>query len=229
MSLPIPQPSDRPAIVERDGWKVLVYVHDAEYLRQRSEWREKLRAHPDTGGTAGKFRRVHSAYERWRKQEETWYLGHGLTPPTGALPTEDVSTPPLGAGAHLDRARGITRLALIMADGEWRTRREMSQIAGVAKGTLWYGIKRLRDVGAKIERSGDRYRLAEPVPATKTRDVLLGVLADGRPHRVDDLARAVGIPVGQLSVAVQRLRGAGYPVVFESAGNKSRQYRLVKQ
>ena len=72
----------RPPIVKLDGWVIYLSVHDAEYLRTRREWRQKLRvAHPDQGGSAYRFRLSMGAYRSWLATENRYYARLSLTPP----------------------------------------------------------------------------------------------------------------------------------------------------
>jgi hypothetical protein len=75
---------DRPSVIDHEGGRIYLHIHDAEYFRQRSAWRVKLReAHPDHGGTSSAFRRVWSAHKSWRDSECVWYARLGLLPPDG--------------------------------------------------------------------------------------------------------------------------------------------------
>lgn len=74
--------ADRPTVIDYGGGRVFVGVHDAAYLRGLRAWKRKLaEAHPDGGGSAGQFRKVKAAEERWRADELAWYEAHGLLPP----------------------------------------------------------------------------------------------------------------------------------------------------
>ena len=74
---------NRPVTIAHDGGVVYVSVHDEAYLADRARWKVRLaEAHPDTGGTAAKFRDALRGYRSWQAKEQQWYETYGLCPPT---------------------------------------------------------------------------------------------------------------------------------------------------
>ncbi len=177
MNAVLPVYQDRPAIVPGpDGWRIYISVHDAEYLRQRAEWKRKLAdAHPDAGGTSFRFRQAVKARDRWEADEEAWYAQHGLT-----LPPVSSSTPvsetglndllarvPDGAGRPqtaphpVTRMTGQRRMLTLLADGAYHTAAECRAVAG--KSAVLY-VLRLRQHGFDV-RLDPSYRTGLGKPA----------------------------------------------------------------
>jgi hypothetical protein len=72
----------RPAIIKKDGWTIMLSVHDAAFMEERSRRRAELaQAHPDKGGTAHKFNKLMENYREWLRKEWDFYLPLGLKPP----------------------------------------------------------------------------------------------------------------------------------------------------
>lgn len=85
MSALIPVRQNRPAILEHAGGVIYVSLHDAEYLRRKSEWKRLIAAtHPDRGGGATTARRLLRQRHAWQQAEDAWYAMLGLTPPDKA-------------------------------------------------------------------------------------------------------------------------------------------------
>lgn len=83
MSL-IPIRADRPAIIEQDGWRHYISVHDAQYMEAKRTWKRSLaHSHPDAGGTDFQFRSRYERYATWREKEAAYYAQFGLLPPDG--------------------------------------------------------------------------------------------------------------------------------------------------
>lgn len=86
MSL-IPTLRDRPSVIEFNGWKEYVSVHDQNYLAQKKLWRKRLASvHPDVLGyrlnRSGKqFRRMLSKFQCWKQGERIYYWKRDLMPP----------------------------------------------------------------------------------------------------------------------------------------------------
>lgn len=90
----------RPAIVKVDGWTVFLSVRDAEYLRILKQFKRRLaEAHPDKGGTAGRFRKVMSERLRWQMTEASFYASIDLLPPDGFVGA--------GAKARMERRKRL--------------------------------------------------------------------------------------------------------------------------
>jgi hypothetical protein len=82
----------RPAFIERGGGRVFISPHDQQHRHQRAEWKGRLKqAHPDMGGSAPQFRRLHRLYQQWLQSEADWYALHGIEPP---MPIVIAITPP---------------------------------------------------------------------------------------------------------------------------------------
>lgn len=88
----IPSLPGRPAVIEQDGWKVFLSVHDKEYLRAKKQMRkEVLDLHPDKSGLSPedprwervnqRFRSANLSYIVWCRKERCWYWKFGLMPP----------------------------------------------------------------------------------------------------------------------------------------------------
>ncbi len=178
MSAALPVYRDRPAILPSAGGRVYISVHDAEYLRQRSEWKRKLAdAHPDAGGTSFRFRQAVKARDRWQATEEAWYGQHGLTPPlpvstsdarvSATSLTELLAQLPDGVGRpwmttrSVARMTGMRRLLTLLADGAYHTTAECRAVVGLHAITY---IARLRARGFDIPLDAS-YRTGLGTPA----------------------------------------------------------------
>lgn len=77
---------DRPAVITYQGARIYLHIHDAEYMRERSAWRQRLAAaHPDAGGNAAAFQRLIGQRTAWQAREAAWYARLGLLPPDGYI------------------------------------------------------------------------------------------------------------------------------------------------
>ena len=76
---------DRDPVITIDGCRIYLHIHDAEYMRQRAEWKRRLAAaHPDAGGSATDFRSILGQRMAWQRNEQLYYAKLGLFPPDGA-------------------------------------------------------------------------------------------------------------------------------------------------
>lgn len=67
-----------------NGCRIYLHIHDAEYMRQRAEWKRRLAAvHPDHGGSAAAFRSLMAQRLVWQRAEALYYARLGLLPPDG--------------------------------------------------------------------------------------------------------------------------------------------------
>lgn len=74
----------RDPVITVDGCRIYLHIHDAEYMRQRAEWKRRLAAaHPDHGGTTAAFRVVMGQRLAWLRAEALYYARLGLLPPDG--------------------------------------------------------------------------------------------------------------------------------------------------
>jgi hypothetical protein len=121
MSAALPVYRDRPAIVPSpDGrGRVYISVHDAEYLRQKSEWRRKLfEAHPDHGGSDLRFHRTRRQQKAWEQSEADWYAQYRLTPPlVSPRAVIDATVPQRGRKPPTV----VQRLLDVLSDGRYHT------------------------------------------------------------------------------------------------------------
>lgn len=207
-STPLPLISGRPAVVVRDGCRIFVNIHDAEYLRQRREWRRKLRAHPDTGGTSSTFRDVFKAYRAWEASETRWYAAIGLEPPTNR--PEKASAPDV---LHGDVARFFDvsyRARLVMQAHPHYTSQELAAALGIS-------VPHASVLRCRARRQSHRKR--------KTDDVL-ALLLDGHARTDAEIVRQIGSPLPQLPKLIMSLRRRGFEIerVITSIG--PRRYRL---
>jgi hypothetical protein len=78
----IPTYNGRPSVVKQNNCTIYLSVHDAEFLRQWRAWRLRLAAaHPDTGGTAVRFRKALVMYREWQYVQAKFYNEVGVEPP----------------------------------------------------------------------------------------------------------------------------------------------------
>jgi hypothetical protein len=202
-------------VVPHEGGRIYISVHDAEYLRQRAEWKRKLaEAHPDSPtGSAFAFRRLISQRAKWDDAEVQWYAQHGLTPP-------DTSTPKaLDIPAHLlelaEGRQGMLsrrRVAAYLAEHPDATNQQIADGVGISRGAAEQSRRRLQTIGPTFtqpSRSQTLFRL----------------LADGQPHATCVCLAAIGSG-SLLGKAVRVLRNQGFDIVTERRG-KTSSYRLV--
>lgn len=72
----------RPTYVFDGGARINVTVHDRWYRKAwRHRQRQRIAAHPDTGGTARAFRCATEALQQFEQIEGAWYARFGLAPP----------------------------------------------------------------------------------------------------------------------------------------------------
>ena len=73
---------DRDPVITIDGCRIYLHIHDAEYLRQKAEWKRRLSAaHPDHGGSSAEFIRLTGQRQAWQNAEQIYYARLGLFPP----------------------------------------------------------------------------------------------------------------------------------------------------
>jgi hypothetical protein len=72
----------RDPVITVKGCRIYLHIHDAEYMRQRAEWKRRLAAaHPDKGGSATAFRSILGQRVAWQRNEALYYARLGLLPP----------------------------------------------------------------------------------------------------------------------------------------------------
>ena len=215
MSLPLPVYRDRPAFIPHAGGRIYISVHDAEYLRQRSEWRRKLAAaHPDSPtGNSFTFRRLKSQRDKWEATEVEWYAQHGLTPPelsTGRAPSIAPELLALAdAGGTSTRARVSAHLAL-HPDA---TVNAIADALILSRNAVAVAMHRLRKAS----------------PRTPSRaGMLLRVLADGQPHSHAACAAAINRRhSNELTRALNTLNTLGFDVMSTKRPGEKVSYRLL--
>jgi hypothetical protein len=143
--------ADRPVVVERDGWRVYIAVHDQAHLRSRADWKQRLAfTHPDSGGTALKFRRCKIQQEDWLQHETAWYAQYDLAPPAFGL---SAWVAPRPVSTRPSRLPVQSRLWTLLQDGAARTVDELVSGLGpppVRKNSVYVAVGRLRALGAEI-------------------------------------------------------------------------------
>jgi biotin operon repressor len=199
VSFPLPVYRDRPSVVPHEGGRIYISVHDAEYLRQRAEWKRKLaEAHPDSPtGTAFSFRQTLKKRDRWDADETAWYARYGLTPPESP---KDIPTPPITV-PHSRGATGSTkrRVADYLAQHPDAPLHEMAAALGITKSHLVTVLCRLR---------------AEPQTRALTPiERFAAMLVHGHPVTADHAAQVLGITVKHVRTLVGRLRSRGFDVI----------------
>jgi len=83
----VPQVGERPAAIKFNGGWIYLGVHDATYLRDRAAWKARIaQAHPDKGGTRGRFLDAYRGYRLWQRAELEWYATFDFEPPRSVCP-----------------------------------------------------------------------------------------------------------------------------------------------
>lgn len=111
----LPLPLSPRSVVQKDGWNVIVSIHDSAYLEEKKKWRGRLAAaHPDHGGSGRKFRAAYRQYRGWLLQERRYYASLNLLPPKWTSRDETI----LGEGfsSNTTHERGKTLLLLTQGD-----------------------------------------------------------------------------------------------------------------
>lgn len=97
----LPVYGERPPVIEQDGWRIYVSIHDQAYLTRKRELRSKvISSHPDKGGTSNKFRLARARLMGFMQQERSWYWKIGLMPPDW----KGAAAPPHGWRETTDRS-----------------------------------------------------------------------------------------------------------------------------
>jgi biotin operon repressor len=206
LSFPLPVYRDRPTTLpdpENPGWVDLISVHDADYLRVKAEWRQKLAAaHPDRGGTELGFHRTKKAQEAWSKAQTDWYAKRGLTPPETSSPRAPLI--PADVLALVDARPGKvtrTRVASYRDAHPDATTAEIAKALGLSSNVVGAAICRLRRHGRTF-------------PNPPKSGLLFRLLADGQPHTLAECRIALGMAHhNELSRAARTLRERGFEVV----------------
>jgi biotin operon repressor len=171
----VPVYRDRPATITKDGVTVYVSVHDAEYLRQKAVWKQRLAdAHPDRGGTDHAFRRLTKHRERWQAEEGAWYAALGLAAPDSlavvvperpahgpkrtsrevqAALSAAVRSVPAVLYRKAKSGHGGTHMERVLAvllDGQPHTAAEFAAVAGVTPRQVTDNVAHLRKRGVPI-------------------------------------------------------------------------------
>jgi hypothetical protein len=188
---------------------VCIAVHDAEYLRLKSEWKQRAAdAHPDRSGSAFAFRQVQKQRERWEQQEQAWYERHGLTPPDPPRP--------LVAGPHRHLLLAASHRVFSQAD-KVRAYKAAHPDATPGDIAAAVGVSKCVAYNALTRQSKSWQH-------PKYTQQLAALLSDGHPHSVLECQAATSR--NALVVIVSRLRDRGFDVVYERRGRFG-SYRLV--
>jgi hypothetical protein len=243
----IQQFAGRPSIVERDvpradgsviTERAYISVHDAQHIRMRGEFKQRLsQAHPDHGGTDSRFRIVKAEQERWLLAERTWYAEYDLEPPLyggvvrTATPWTAVGPPPgVVTAVHVFRAHAMSipaRLWRILKDGAVHPTTDFTSVQDggrrIDPNILGRGISRLRERGATIQGTtldtgSYAYQLVSS-PATfehafggSRTNKLAEILADGLVHTRAELCRNLPATPQTLGTSLHRLCLRGAPI-----------------
>jgi biotin operon repressor len=213
LSFPLPVYRDRPSVVPHEGGRIYISVHDAEYLRLRAEWKQKLAdEHPDRTGRSFAFRKLIKQREAWEASEAKWYAQHGLTPPNPpkVLPepptTRDVWVPYPGTGqtyrdvvAHLQQHPNASNRAI-------------ADVLGVSTGAVYMARKRMTA------------RQSRPLTPMQR---LVVYLSHQQPVTTEQAAGAIGTTPGHIRVMVLRLRRQGYEILRVTRHGQPDTYRLL--
>jgi hypothetical protein len=201
---------DRPAVVPHQRGRVYVSVHDAEYLRQKAEWKQRLAAvHPDTTGHSGfTFRKLLKERTRWEADERAWYAQFNLTPPDVLRPVAE-PTPELLAYA---KGRASSQ--------RWRVERYLAEHPDANAETVAEALA-IRIQTARV----NLFRLRQPY-TERGPERLLRLLMDGRSHGTDTCRLQLEMTLGTIHRAVMCLRKRGFDVITERRGLRQT-YRLV--
>lgn len=133
----------RPSAITRDGWTVLIGVHDEYFRREVRRWRQRLAAaHPDAGGSHRAYLRVTAQRDRWLARESAWYAEHGVP-----LPSLDREAHPAPATLRRRTHRGLLRL---LQDGRLHDAAALMASLHCSMNALNAGISRLRAKGLRI-------------------------------------------------------------------------------
>lgn len=241
----------RPSIVERDvpradgtviTERAYISVHDAQHLRMRSEYKQRLSAaHPDHGGTDTRFRLAKADQERWLLAERAWYAEYGLEPPLyggvvrTSTPWTAVGPPPSNVTkVEIFRAHSMAipaRLWRVLKDGAVHPTADFLDVPDggppIERTIFSRGIARLRERGAtirtaRLDTGGYTYQLTSPPEtfehahqASRT-NKLAEILADGLVHTRADLCRDLPATRSTLCTAIHRLGRRGAPIRIAS-------------
>jgi GNAT superfamily N-acetyltransferase len=188
---------------------VCIAVHDAEYLRLKSEWKQKVAAvHPDRTGGSFAFRQVQAQRDRWERLEQAWYAKHGLTPPeTSSRRAIAPHASLMLAASHRVFTKSEKVRAYLQTHPDARNR-DIASALGVAPSIV----------------SQARSRAVSVSPIPKYTQRLAALLSDGDAHSVVECQSATSKHA--LVVIVSRLRERGFDIVYERRGRFG-SYRLV--
>jgi hypothetical protein len=208
-------------VVPHEGGRIFISVHDAEYLRQKAEWKRKLaQSHPDVpSGSAFAFRHLIKQRDKWEAEEVAWYATHGLTTP------DDHSAPAPPQPTQSSRSRLVTQasgrvsrgyqLRAYLAQFPNATDPEILTALGITKCNLW----RIRHM---LKHNPPR-RPQEDRCAAR----VVELLADGRPHSASELSVLSGFVVNSIFGAVRRLRYRGFDIVTIKRSKSASFYQLI--
>jgi biotin operon repressor len=212
LSFPVPVYRDRPQTLpdpENPGWVDLIAVHDAEHLRAKAEWRQKLaQSHPDAGGSELRFRIVHKSRDRWLKAETEWYAKRGLTLPEPYRPTPELKTL---TDSRLFRTTS-RRVAEYLAQYPDASNEAVASALGISKNTA--AVNRSRLASGKTRKVTQHERLYL-------------ILADGNYHTSRECAAVIGAAPESVPVFVSRLRARGLDIEATTRNRRLFLYRLV--
>jgi hypothetical protein len=154
---------DRPATIVFEGWTVFIGVHDANHVRERSAWKQRLaHAHPDRHPEATtrhlktrqerKFHNLRARQAIWLRREMAYYDQFHLDPPPfGRVPA---SSPVTAGSWHPPHSKAVTqRLMALFSTGASYTRAELSAALDARPNTVSNALNRLVARGALIHRS----------------------------------------------------------------------------
>jgi biotin operon repressor len=205
--------SERPAILpdpENQGWVIYVSVHDAEYLRMRSVWKQRLKAHPDYGSSSITFDRVKRGYEKWKKDEENWYARLKLTPPRPTKPERKPDHQALIACASGKtkgpQTRTKSRVAAYFAANPGASDAQAAAALGITKAAIHAGRSR-------ANKEAKNPRPTQPSAPQRVAAVLLN-----GPLTSAQVAASTGLSIATVAKMVVRLRHRGFDIRAVRAG-----------
>lgn len=220
---------DRPTVVEKDGWKISLSVHDAAYMAASRVFKRRLmESHPDAGGSHGAFNEAKRSYEAWKAREAKWYETHGQTPPdTRRRSNDELECPTPYA------FKATTAVWRLLKDGRIHSRAEVAAAAGGGSRYLYArSIELLRKRGAEIitvnvARSvhyqlidASKYRPPRQFSAPSR---VARLLQGGASLTAKQIREGAELRNGQVYSAIARLRDRGARILLD---RETRTYRL---
>jgi biotin operon repressor len=188
--------------------RVSIAAHDAWYLAELAEWRQRLAsAHPHGGGTSRKFRDMHRLYKGFEGVERRWYAVYGLQPPARSL-----ASPRQPSAVRAARvSTRAQQIAAYLTEHPDAKPAEVAFALGMAASNVRACVAATRPVGAP----------------PRQQDRLLAMLADRRPHATAACCDELGITRAVLQQIVMRMRGVGHHVAEIRLGGVRRSWLQV--